>query len=307
MSTFKGYFLGFEFNGVHSSDLEIVRINQGSRAELPLTPSFQDQTLSIPGRDGLIYFNTQIQQYTFNLNFAYDNLSEERIRKIREVFRAGVVGKLIFDELPYKEYTVKVSAQPKLDYLVFNETRNGGSSRTYKGEGTISFVAYYPYAKSRFKNASEYGQGNIKDRRNKQDLKEGTEYEWLESAGFKEIEGVDTYTTTEQGGARMIVYNGGDYETPFEFSMGVQAGNYYGIDCRQEDSNIDGKRIYFKATKSGTLLFNTEYHTVFINGELDNSQVVAGHFFKLPKGESTLVFTMTSPSEASISYDYLYN
>ena len=84
VNAFKGDFLGFSFNGIHSSDLNIVRINTGSRADMPLSPNFKDSTVEIPGANGIYYFDTQIQQFPFTINFAYDNINEEKIIKIRE-------------------------------------------------------------------------------------------------------------------------------------------------------------------------------------------------------------------------------
>ena len=75
-----------------------MRINTGNRFNSDLFPQFKDSTVEIVGREGLVYYNTQIQQYQINLNFAYDSVTETEIKKIRELFSPMVVGKLIFDE-----------------------------------------------------------------------------------------------------------------------------------------------------------------------------------------------------------------
>jgi phage-related protein len=51
---------------------------------------------------------------------------------------------LIFDEYPYKTYSAKVTGQASLKHIVF-ELEEG---RVYRGEGTIQFTCYYPYAHS---------------------------------------------------------------------------------------------------------------------------------------------------------------
>ena len=153
---FQGPFLGFTYNGRHSSELGIVRINTGNRAEMPLSPSFKDSTAEVPGGKGLYYFNTQIQQRQFTINFAYDDLTEKDVRELREWLNPLEQGELIFDEEPYKAYTVKPNTQPKLSYLVFNKeittetfklyepSTVKSSGRVYKGEGAIGLTAYYP-------------------------------------------------------------------------------------------------------------------------------------------------------------------
>ena len=165
---FQGPFLGFTYNGRHSSELGIVRINTGNRAEMPLSPSFKDSTAEVPGGKGLYYFNTQIQQRQFTINFAYDDLTEEDVRELREWLNPSEQGELIFDEEPYKAYTVKPNTQSKLSYLVFDReittetfklyepSTVRSSGRLYKGEGAIGLTAYYPYAKAPSKKLSYY-------------------------------------------------------------------------------------------------------------------------------------------------------
>jgi hypothetical protein len=58
MSVFKGEYMGFSYNGVHSSDLGIVRVSKGSRFEENLLPTIQDKTVQVPGNDGTYYFGS---------------------------------------------------------------------------------------------------------------------------------------------------------------------------------------------------------------------------------------------------------
>jgi hypothetical protein len=53
------------------------------------------------------------------------------------------VGDLWFAEAPYRVYSAKVTGQPKLSVIPFPDPTWG---RIYKGEGTIEFTCYYPYA-----------------------------------------------------------------------------------------------------------------------------------------------------------------
>ena len=60
------------------------------------------------------------------------------------------LGDLWFEEAPYKVYTAKVTGQPSIKVIPFDETYTEGgvqkTRRIYKGEGSVTFTAYWPYA-----------------------------------------------------------------------------------------------------------------------------------------------------------------
>lgn len=142
MSVFSGDFLGFQLGNIHSSQLNITRVSSDDRYNESLTPNFNDSTESVPGGDGTYYWDTFYSSKTFTINFAFDNLREEDIRKLKQVFSFKGVQPLIFDEYPYKKYLVKCSSSPILKYIGFDFE----GMIIYKGEGTINLIAYYPYA-----------------------------------------------------------------------------------------------------------------------------------------------------------------
>lgn len=154
MSVFAGDFLGFTLGNIHSSQLNITRVSSGDRYEDILLPTFKDTTMEVPGGDGTYYWNTSYTQKTFTLNFAYDDLRDEDLRKLRQVLSFKGVKELIFDEFPYKKYMVKCSAPPTFKYICFDYKE----IRLYKGEGTVTFIAYYPYAQAVNSYKYEHGQ-----------------------------------------------------------------------------------------------------------------------------------------------------
>ena len=171
---FRGPFLGFTFCGVHSSELNIVRYNSGNRAEAPITPVFKDTTVDRVGRDGKYYFTTQNQQQTFNVNFAFDNVNEECLRRLRQTYNSKAVGPLVFDEMPFKQYTAKLAQQAKISYIAFDVERMKDytkldkqhlygqkdsmmhNDRVYKGDGQLQFVCFEPYARAPYKYLNQY-------------------------------------------------------------------------------------------------------------------------------------------------------
>ena len=66
----QGDYIGFSFGGVHSSELGIVRVSDGSRFEENLLPNFQDKTATVSGKDGIYYFGSDNQQKEITLSFA---------------------------------------------------------------------------------------------------------------------------------------------------------------------------------------------------------------------------------------------
>lgn len=144
MSGIKGDFTGFRFGERHSSDLGITRVSDGSRYSDNLLPNLQDVTAQVPGGDGTYYNGSHYTQKPFNLSVAFDNVTEEQLREMRVWLGSKDLQRLIFDESPYKYYMAKVSAPPQFKYICFEV--NG--ENIYKGEGTIQFTCYYPYAKS---------------------------------------------------------------------------------------------------------------------------------------------------------------
>lgn len=153
MAQLKGDFIGFTFNGVHSSDLGIVRVSEGTRFKEPSLPNMSDRTVQIPGSDGTYYFGSSYTQRPFDLSFAYDELTELQRRRIVQLFGDRKVHDLIFDEHPYKVYSVKANTPVQFNHICFDDGKYG---RIYKGEGAITLVAYYPFARSRYKYAEDY-------------------------------------------------------------------------------------------------------------------------------------------------------
>ena len=152
MSEFKGDYMGFTYNGIHSSTLGIVRISDGSRFNENLLPTIQDKTVQVPGGDGTYFFGSYYTQRQFNIPFAFDSLTEEQLNRVKSLFGDKKIHDLIFDETPYKVYSAKVTGTATIKHIPFEE---GDNNRVYKGEGSIQFTCYWPFARCRFKTLDE--------------------------------------------------------------------------------------------------------------------------------------------------------
>ena len=304
----KGDFIGFSFNGVRSETLGIMRVSDGSRYNEDLLPSPQSSTYQVPGSDGSYYFGTDYTQKTFSVPIAFDEVSETQFRKLRETFNTKEICRLVFDERPYKYYMCAVS-NFNLKYLCFDDKTSTGVERVYKGEGTISFVAYYPFAKSVHKYLSEYDDTN-KD-------------EWASSSRMLESKGsLDVRGTN----GKVLVYNAGDREMDWELyfqlpsnastasalttitlenSAGAQVGilSFSGIKKKGNDT-------IFRINSSTNLIeggTGTSVDNFILSGNLYNEYLTAGEFLKIPTmGQSEKYSLVPNTSILGINYDYIY-
>ena len=294
----KGDFIGFSFNEHRSESLGIVRVSDGSRYNEDLVPTTQDKTVQVPGGDGFYYFGSDYTQRQFNINIAFDELTEKQFRELQQVFGTKELGKLVFDERPYKYYMVK-SGKPQLKYICFGKD----GERIYKGEGTLTFTAYYPFAKSIFKFLNEYGNKN-KD-------------EWKEASGMKAEKG--TYDTVSDNGS-ISVYNAGDLETDFilKFDLPVDNTSISDIKITLSKENVgkveaflDLKGFSKKNTDTGFQI-NTKtnliegFNAEGLTGTLYNENITQGDFFKIPPREEGYQISVTGATPIEIVYDYIY-
>lgn len=268
----KGDFIGFTFNGTHSSDLGIVRTSNGSRYNSNLLPSSSDQTVTVPGGDGVYFFGTNYQTRVFQLQIASDEISEAQLRQIQQTWGDKQIHELIFDEAPYKVYMAKCTNTPQFNFICFDEN----NQRVYKGEGSVEFTCYYPYAKSRYKFLSEYTH---KDENNQYDnvpewnsneviLEDqmihnhhllGNDHidietsmidlcnidEWSAASGMRETQDSDLDLGQNNTSAQVVyVYNPGDIEADFQLWFNPNGAD--GLQYYQDGSTGDYfRQIHF--------------------------------------------------------------
>ena len=122
-----GDFTGFTFGDWHSSDPQtgdiVVRVSGGDRYEEQLHPEIKDITAEVPGRDGEYYFGSNYGPKTIDIEIAFDHLTEEQFRRLRQVFGTKRIKELIFDERPYKKYMAKIESPVELSYICFDEPK----------------------------------------------------------------------------------------------------------------------------------------------------------------------------------------
>ena len=308
----KGDFIGFSFNEHRSESLGIVRVSDGSRYNEDLVPTAQDKTVQVPGGDGFYYFGSDYTQKPFTIPIAFDGLTEKQFRELQQVFGTKELGKLVFDERPYKYYMVK-SSKPQLKYICFGKD----GERIYKGEGTLSFTAYYPFAKSVFKFLEkeiekETGKEVYVLRKTYSNIEE-----WAEASGMKSQGTLDKVPESPTEGVYSIsVYNAGDLETDFILKFNGAPGDAVNIELSQQ--NVGNKKALLNLKKFG--LKNTDtgfqintktnliegFNAEGLTGTIYNENITQGDFFKIPPQEEGYRISVTGATPIEIVYDYIY-
>ena len=308
----KGDFIGFSFNEHRSESLGIVRVSDGSRYNEDLVPTTQDKTVQVPGGDGFYYFGSDYTQRKFSINIAFDGLTEKQFRELQQVFGTKELGKLVFDERPYKYYMVK-SSKPQLKYICFGKD----GERIYKGEGTLTFTAYYPFAKSVFKFLEkeiekETGKEVYVLRKTYSNIEE-----WAEASSMKAQGALDKVPKSPTEGVYPIsVYNAGDLEADFILKFNGAPSNTINIALGQQDVGdkkavLNLKSFSLKNTDTGFQI-NTKtnliegFNAEGLTGTLYNENITQGDFFKIPPREEGYQISVTGATPIEIMYDYIY-
>ena len=291
---------GFKFGDYHSSQFGLIRVSNGSRYNEYLLPTLKNTTTDVPGMEGTLYFGTQKTTRSFQVDMAFDSLTEEDIRDIREWLTGA--HSLIFDERPYIQYMCILNSAPQLKYLTFEE--NG--ERIYKGELSVNFVSYLPYG------YSIDGKKFIDDFLD-ENFEEWSNASHLAYKNFYEGETLHTYDKFE--GNNVYVYNGGDVEADYvltcyftegatakismndvsyEFSLRAKSANSTHLEL-SVNSKLQYARCRDVNIANGVITGISDYEIMLPSTEM----------FKIPVGQSLITCTNIDTSAPNV-IDYKY-
>lgn len=281
-------FLGFTFNNKHSSEFNIIRVSSSGRYSHELLPSNKINTLEVEGRDGNIFLNSKKQNRVFSINFAFDYLTEIKLRQMQKWLSINTNGELFFDENPYKVYSGIVTSIPKINFVCFDE-KNG--ERIYKGDGNLQITCNYPYAFCPFKQLKDFNQS----------ISNKNELQWGEASGLP-IENLNNGVFVENSA---IINNYGDIPVKWRlfFDTSGSIDNQRGSINLTVKNQIIGRLIinlnyllenrkYCLDSETGSLfLITDEIHIENNFTELNISPyfIYAGDFFDIPVGESNMI------------------
>lgn len=331
MHEWRGSYLGFTYNGRHSSEFGIVRTSTSNRYDDNLLPNKNVKTTAVPGGDGAYYFGSNYTQRQFTVQFAFDALSDAQLREMRQWLGTGQIHDLIFDEFPYKVYSAAVTGNATAKHLCFDE----GNGVVYKGDGSIQFTCYFPFARSRYKWLSDYTIANIPEWNNDEFYNNKTE--WAVGSGMLESSVIteDTlYYDSYKGetGRDYIGYipvlNVGDVPTDFQLFIPSQflTNNltiWYGALASHSDYKITIGALSNPPERGG-IVMNSKTRLLqdcvinvggnfVIGNTLYNQYIINGDFFKILTTSSdslTCIGFQTTSSVGNdspiIKYNYLY-
>jgi hypothetical protein len=80
-------------------------------------------------------------------------MTELQYRQVRAWLNPKITAKILFDEEPYKYYTVKLSGSPKFEFVPFDD---GAGGTIYKGDIQCTFVARDPYGYADYISITDY-------------------------------------------------------------------------------------------------------------------------------------------------------
>ena len=300
---FKGDFMGFTYNNIHSSVLGIVRTSDGSRFNENLLPIIQDKTVQVPGGDGTYYFGSYYTQRPFTIPFAFDSLTEQQLERIKSHFGDKKIHDLIFDEIPYRVYSAKVTGTATIKHIAFEE---GKTNRLYKGEGTIQFVCFQPYARCQYKWLDQYDDKNIEEWRDACRLID-------RNASMVEY---DKYVADSN---LIRLYNAGDIDSHFQLKLNFVSGKIAAGQIsinNMPERQIQWEEILIQSDNDAYVKINSRINLIegydsngIKTGTVYNKHILAGDFFRIPKGESEMIVSANNKESYElepIEYYYYY-
>ena len=154
----KGSFIGFTFGNRHSSELGIFRTSNSNRYETNLVGT-KDVVTTLDVVDGQYYWGSTYSKRDMPISFAFYGMTDTQLARLRQAFNDKKIHSLIFDEEPYKVWSAKLTGVMTTKHLCLE--RNG--QRYYCGEGTFTFTALYPFARSRYQYVEDYSKENIRE------------------------------------------------------------------------------------------------------------------------------------------------
>lgn len=154
----RGSFLGFTFNGKHSSTMGITRV-YNDRLDIQITPALRDAIVDVDTADGILFSNTTYDKKDISVSFVFEGISEAGLQALKQWLNTKQICDLVFDEEPHKVWSAKISGYVSIKHLCFEID----GQRVYRGEGEITFTCPYPFARSRFEYLEEFNIYNIRE------------------------------------------------------------------------------------------------------------------------------------------------
>lgn len=293
-------FIAFSFGSFDSKNFGnadiIYRTSEGDRYNISLASPMNDITADVPSGDGQYYFGTFYKPKVFNISFAFERLSKTGLNTMKTAFDGKNLKTLIFSEdverilgeggtvvsSSCKGYIAKVTGEPNLKVLAFDDSSLG---RVYKGEGSIQFTAYWPYAQEILSGSPNAAQ-------------------ILSLRTYPDDSPIYTKTTNLTLGStttNIVLPNNGDIPTHFVLTSTKGISEIkVGSEVVVKKENLTDPNFKYWNSKTGIIKATTDGDPIQYKGD---------GLYKIPVGGTTLTVTHEAAGNSDtivVKYDYWY-
>lgn len=136
-------FIDLSFDGVTMSELGLIIIFDGNSTQQVMTPQFTNNVTSIPGRDGVIFWKTDIGVSSVTKKLGTDCMTSRQYNRLRQLLKPGKIAKLILAQRPYCYAWAFLQGPPVFNFVPFDKkVYINGTEYTdvvYKGSCNITW------------------------------------------------------------------------------------------------------------------------------------------------------------------------
>lgn len=142
-------FIDFSFDGKYISEFGMVAVFDGDRHSFAAQPEFDNETTSVNGAAGQLYWGSNIKSKKMTFKVATDGMTEAQVNAFKNHFQPGRYGKFIEDKLAHRYGYCRITQVINFSVLPFRKNINflgfPLQVNEYKGDATIVFEFDNPY------------------------------------------------------------------------------------------------------------------------------------------------------------------
>lgn len=142
-------FIDFCFDGKYISEFGMVAVFDGDRHSFAAQPDFDNETTTVNGAAGQLYWGSNIKSKKITFKVATDGMTEQQVNAFKNHFQPGRYGKFIEDKLAHRYGYCRVTQVINFSVLPFRKSINflgfPLQVNEYKGDATIVFEFDDPY------------------------------------------------------------------------------------------------------------------------------------------------------------------
>lgn len=245
-------FTDLSLDGVSMSELGLLVVNDGDVSKDNLAPQFVNNTTTIPGRNNILLWTTDVTNNTITRTLATERITTRQLNRLKQLLYPGNIRKLVLAERPYCYTYCYLESVPEFNFVPFDDQVTVGGVdykiHVYRGSCTVTWTMVYSFW---------YGQPSLTSIQPyiKQPwaLESGIPFEkrpehYYPSADYQKIE--DFYNSTDIA-KRFYVVNSGSSQAHPCIKIKVGAGKYQLRNGKTNWSDIQFSCAGIHATRIG--------------------------------------------------------